>query len=173
MNIIEILKLLFTKIGDTESIHSLFESISKIPKGLKIFLTIVLVIGGIYFGYSKSCIYDINGLKQDVIELHSIVSNNVQAEDYGHDIYYLTEAIKMCEQINKHAYDGEQLKLDLFIQYIQKHTPNDPILYDLEAMKKRNEYSYEHWSTEFKRLIEHCKTRQIPKEKKHEHDNDK
>ena len=79
----------------------------------------------------------------------------------------------MCEQINKHAYDGEQLKLDLFIQYIQKHTPNDPILYDLEAMKKRNEYSYEHWSTEFKRLIEHCKTRQIPKEKKHEHDNDK
>ncbi len=63
MNSIEILKLLFTKIGDTESIHSLFESISKIPKVLKIFLTIVLVIGGIYFGYSKSCIYDINGLK--------------------------------------------------------------------------------------------------------------
>lgn len=173
MNSIEILKLLFTKIGDTESIHSLFESISKIPKVLKIFLTIVLVIGGIYYGYSKSCIYDINGLKQDVIELRSIVSNNVQTADYGHDIYYLTEAIKMCEQINKHAYDGEQLKLDLFIQYIQKHTPNDPILYDLEAMKKCNQYSYEHWSTEFTRLIEHCKNRYIPKEKKDEHNNDK
>ena len=63
MNIIEILKLLFTNIGDTETIHSLFESISRIPKVLKNFLIIVLVIGGIYFGYAKSCIYDINGLK--------------------------------------------------------------------------------------------------------------
>ena len=63
MNSIEILKLLFTKIGDTESIHSLFESISRIPKVLKNFLIIVLVIGGIYLGYSKLCTYEIDGLK--------------------------------------------------------------------------------------------------------------
>lgn len=63
MNIIEILKLLFTNIGDTETIHSLFESISRIPKVLKNFLIIVLVIGGIYFGYSKFCTYEIDGLK--------------------------------------------------------------------------------------------------------------
>ena len=63
MNIIQFLELLFKKIGDADSIHAALDSISKIPKVLKIFLTIVLVIGGIYFGYSKSCIYDINGLK--------------------------------------------------------------------------------------------------------------
>ena len=53
MNIIEILKLLFTKIGDAESIHAVFDSISKIPNSLKKALIIVLVLGGIYFNYSK------------------------------------------------------------------------------------------------------------------------
>lgn len=162
MNILEILKLLFTKIGDAESIHAVFDSISKIPNSLKKALIIVLVLGGIYFSYSKLYTYEINGLKQDVIELRAVVSNNVQSEDYGHDIYYLTEAIKMCEQINKYAYEEEQFKLDIITQYIQKHTPNDPILYDLEAMKKRNRYCYDHWSVEFQRILEHCRNSYKP-----------
>lgn len=77
MNILEILKLLFTKIGDAESIHAVFDSISKIPNSLKKALIIVLVLGGIYFNYSKLYTYEINGLKQDVIELRTVVSNNV------------------------------------------------------------------------------------------------
>lgn len=173
MNSIEILKLLFTKIGDTESIHSLFESISKIPKALGITLITIVLLGGVYFGYSKLYTYEVDGLKQEVIELQDVVAKNVQEDDYGHDIYYLIESIKMCEQINNYAYDGEQLKLDLFIQYIQKHSPNDPILMDLEAMKRRNQYNYDHWSIEFRRLIDHCTNKHRPKEKKHEHDNDK
>lgn len=158
MNIIEILKLLFTKIGDTESIKSLFDAISRIPKSLKSALFIVLLFGFIYFGYSKLYTYEIDGLKQDVIELRSIVSDNVQTSDYAHDIYYLMEAIKLCEQINKIAYDNEQLKNELFIQYIKAHTPNDPILYDLEAIKRRNSYNYEHLSAEFNRILQHCQS---------------
>ena len=81
----------------------------------------------------------------------------------------------MCEQINKYAYEEEQFKLDIIAQYIQKHTPNDPILYDLEAMKKRNKYCYDHWSVEFQRILEHCRNsyKQIGNKKQDEETQDK
>ena len=115
MNIIQFLTLLFKKIGDADSIHAALESISKIPKALGIALITIVLLGGVYFGYSKLYTYEVDGLKQEVMELQAVVAKNVHEDDYGHDIYYLIEAIKMCEQINHAAYDGEQLKLDLFI----------------------------------------------------------
>lgn len=169
MNIIQFLTLLFKKIGDVDSIHAVLDSISKIPKVLSVALITIVLLGGVYFGYSKLYTYEVDSLKQEVIELQVVVEKNVQKDDYSHDIYYLIEAIKMCEQINHAAYDGEQLKLDLFIQYIQKYTPNDPILLNLEAMKRRNQYNYDQWSVEFQRIIEHCTN----KCKQDEHDNDK
>ena len=173
MNIIQFLELLFKKIGDADSIHAALDSISKIPKALGVALITIVLLGGVYFGYSKLYTYEVDSLKQEVIALQTVVEKNVNKDDYGNDIYYLIEAIKMCEQINHAAYDGEQLKLDLFIQYIQKYTPNDPILLNLEAMKRQNQYNYDHWSVEFKRIIEHCTNKHRPKEKKDVHNNDK
>lgn len=173
MNIIQFLTLLFKKIGDVDSIQAALDSISKIPKALSVALITIVLLGGVYFGYSKLYTYEVDSLKQEVIELQDVVTKNVQKDDYSHDIYYLIEAIKMCEQINHAAYDGEQFKLDLFIQYVQKYTPNDPILLNLEAMKRRNQYNYDHWSVEFQRIIEHCTNKCKQKEKKDEHNNDK
>jgi len=63
MYILDIIKLLFTKIGDKETVKKYLDYLVKIPKGLKQLLIIVLTIGIIYYGFSKIYTYELNIIK--------------------------------------------------------------------------------------------------------------
>lgn len=161
MNILEILKLLFTKIGEQESISAFIDSLLKIPKALKNALCIVLFFGFLYFCYSKIFSYDIKGLQAEVTELKATITNTVQEDTYSDDIYYIITAISICEEVNKYAYEEEQLQLELIQSYMKRHNPDDPIIVDIQSMRERNEFNYNHYSSQFKKAISKCKIRNL------------
>lgn len=156
MNVFDILKLLFTKIGDKDSIKSAIRSFTQIPNYLKAILGITVFIGIIYLGYTKLYNYELRELQDEVYALKSTLSNSVDSEEYSNDIHYLTEAIKICEQITKYEYEEKQFQLELIENYIKRNTPNDPVLHDIESIKKRSQFNYNHYMEEFNTTIKHC-----------------
>lgn len=162
----EFLKFLFTKIGDSESIQNFFEQINKIPSFLKKMLGFVLIIGIFYFGLSKWNKSEIRLLQTEVQDLKTVIATTVSEEDYTDDIYYLMDAIEMCEQVTYYAYQEEQLQLQLIKKYMSRHNPNDPIIVDIDAMIDRNDIYYKQYSGQFKQALSKCKKRKPNKEEK-------
>lgn len=156
MTLFDIIKLLFTKIGETESVKNVIDSITKVPKVLKHALMITVVFGGIYLGYIYIYKYQVETLKSEVIELKETLQQSVKEDEYSNNVFYLIEAIKLCSQINKCEYEERQQELDIIRAYISKRYPTDPILYDIDAMKHRSQFNYDHYNDEFDRVLNKC-----------------
>ena len=158
MSLWEIIKLLLMKFDiSKDKFNILFDSMMKIPSWLKHTLIAALVIGGVYYGYQKMYQTEIDDLKTELTELREALAVSVNSKDYSNDIFYLISAIKTTEAVQKYAYEEEQLQLDLIYTFLKKNFPNDPILYDIDAMKKRNEHNYIIYHQEFEKAIQNCK----------------
>ena len=159
MTLFEFIKLLFTKLGDKESIKKFFDSLVKMPRFLKRLLIVVLILGLVYFGFSKIYTYELEKLKIELLDIKEKLSSNVTIDEYSSDIFYLMEAIKISESVTKYMHQQEQLQLQLIKNYIQKYHPNDPIIYDIESMENRNEVNFTYYDKEFFKILNNCKNR--------------
>lgn len=157
MYILDIIKLLFTKIGDKETVKKYLDYLVKIPKGLKQLLIIVLTIGIIYYGFSKIYTYELNIIKQDLQNIKIKLSTSINEND----MFYLMEAIKTTESLAKYINEQEQLQLQLIKRHVNKHYPGDAIIYDIEAMEKRNEEYFGYYDTEFYKILNKCKNKYL------------
>lgn len=156
MYIFQILSYFFKKVGEQESIKEFIDSLFKIPKALRNLLGIVILLGVIYFSYSKIYTNEIQDLHTEVKDLNRIVNSAVTKDDYIDDIYYILEVINIQEEITHHAYNTTQLEIDLMYRFISQNHPNDPILQDLLAMKERNDYTYKFFKEKYHKAVERC-----------------
>lgn len=168
MYIFQILSYFFKKVGDQEAIKEFIDSLFKIPKALKNLLGIVILLGIIYFSYSKIYNNEIQELKSDVSELNNAVNTAVTKDDYADDIYYILDVINIEEEVLHHAYNTTQLEIDLMYRFISQNHPNDPILQDLYSMKERNDYTYKFFTEKYKKALDKCN--KLTKYKKIEND---
>ena len=146
MYIFQILSYFFKKVGDQEAIKEFIDQLFKIPKSLRNLLGIVILLGVIYFSYSKMYTNEIQELRTEVKTVKDVVEDAVDKDDYADDIYYLLEVINIEEEINRHAYQTMQLELDLVYRFVSQYHPADPMLLDIKAIKERNEYTYHFFS---------------------------
>lgn len=156
MYIFQILSYFFKKVGDQEAIKEFIDQLFKIPKALRNLLGIVILLGVIYFSYSKIYTNEIQELRTEVKTVKDVVEDAVDKDDYADDIYYLLEVINIEEEINRHAYQTMQLELDLVYRFVSQNHPADPMLLDIKAIKERNEYTYQFFSEKYKRAMECC-----------------
>lgn len=156
MYIFQILSYFFKKVGDQEAIKEFIDQLFKIPKSLRNLLGIVILLGIIYFSYSKIYTNEIQELRTEVKTVKDVVEDAVDKDDYADDIYYLLEVINIEEEINRHAYQTMQLELDLVYRFVSQNHPADPMLLDIKAIKERNEYTYQFFSEKYKRAMERC-----------------
>lgn len=156
MYIFQILSYFFKKVGDQEAIKEFIDQLFKIPKALRNLLGIVILLGVIYFSYSKIYTNEIQELRTEVKTVKDVVEDAVDKDDYADDIYYLLEVINIEEEINRHAYQTMQLELDLVYRFVSQYHPADPMLLDIKAIKERNEYTYRFFGEKYKRAMERC-----------------
>ena len=156
MYIFQILSYFFKKVGDQEAIKEFIDQLFKIPKALRNLLGIVILLGVIYFSYSKIYTNEIQELRTEVKTVKDVVEDAVDKDDYADDIYYLLEVINIEEEINRHAYQTMQLELDLVYRFVSQNHPEDPMLLDIKALKERNEYTYHFFGEKYKRAMERC-----------------
>lgn len=156
MYIFQIFSYLFKKIGDQESVKEFIDTLFKIPKSLRNLLGIVILLGVIYFSYSKIYTNEIQELHTEIKTLHKALNESVVKDDYADDIYYILEVINIEEEIQHHAYNTTQLEIDLMYRFISQNHPNDPILQDLVAMKERNDYTYKFFKEKYHKAVERC-----------------
>lgn len=156
MYIFQILSYFFKKVGDQEAIKEFIDQLFKIPKTLRNLLGIVILLGVIYFSYSKIYTNEIQELRTEVTNVKNVIEDAVDKDDYADDIYYLLEVINIEEEINRHAYQTTQLELDLVYRFISQNHPDNPILLDIKALKERNEYTYHFFGEKYKRSMERC-----------------
>lgn len=156
MYIFQIFSYLFKKIENTEAVKEFIDSLFTIPKSLRNLLGIVILLGIIYFSYSKIYNNDIQDLHAEVKDLNEIVNTAVTKDDYADDIYYILDVINIEEEVLHHAYNTTQLEIDLMYRFISQNHPNDPILQDLYAMKERNDYTYKFFTEKYKKALDKC-----------------
>ena len=156
MYIFQILSYFFKKVGDQEAIKEFIDQLFKIPKALRNLLGIVILLGVIYFSYSKIYTNEIQELRTEVKNVKVVVEDAVDKDDYADDIYYLLEVINIEEEINRHAYQTMQLELDLVYRFVSQNHPADPMLLDIKALKERNEYAYHFFGEKYKRAMDRC-----------------
>jgi len=68
-------------------------------------LGIVILLGVIYFSYSKIYNNEIQELHTEVKDLNEIVNTAVTKDDYADDIYYILDVINIEEEVLHHAYN--------------------------------------------------------------------
>lgn len=129
-------------IGDIKW-KKLWDEISNMPKSLKIALVASLVIGIVYFTYQKSTTtYNINNLQEDVKVLNSKVNKSVRDDNYRAHFVQFVKILQTLESQQYYYYLQNQQQLKVWKRSIMHNHPNDPILYDIDAMLERNRTEY-------------------------------
>lgn len=156
MTILEILSILFKKIGDKSSIMKGIKNFWNMPQLLKVIFITTLIIGSIYFGYSRIYTYQINEIKTELDTINSKIENTLTGNTYEDDMYYMFEAILSLEQLISYRYKEENLELKILRQQMIRNHPNDPIIQDIDNMIQRNKTNLQYYKTEFKRSLYKC-----------------
>ena len=121
----------------------LWTEITNMPKPLKITLVMSLIIGIVYFTYQKSTTsYNINTLQEDVKELNTKVNKSVRNDNYRAHFVQFIKIIQNLENQQYYYYLQNQQQLKVWKRSIIHNHPNDPILYDIDAMLERNRTEY-------------------------------
>ncbi len=121
----------------------LWTEITNMPKPLKIALVMSLIIGIVYFTYQKSTTsYNINTLQEDVKELNTKVNKSVRNDNYRAHFVQFIKIIQNLENQQYYYYLQNQQQLKVWKRSIIHNHPNDPILYDIDAMLERNRTEY-------------------------------
>lgn len=121
----------------------LWTEITNMPKPLKIALVMSLIIGIVYFTYQKSTTsYNINTLQEDVKELNTKVNKSVRTDNYRAHFVQFIKIIQNLENQQYYYYLQNQQQLKVWKRSIIHNHPNDPILYDIDAMLERNRTEY-------------------------------
>lgn len=156
MSILEIFTMLFKKLGDKQQITQLFHSLWKIPGFLKAFLIASLLLGAIYFGYSRIYTYELTELKTELIELKNQLQRSIYTEDYHSDMFYLFEALIAQEYMLQYVYSEEQLHLNLLYKQMMRNHPDDPFINDIEEIMRRNDNNFKYYDQQFKKSLYKC-----------------
>ena len=80
MYIFQILSYFFKKVGDQEAIKEFIDQLFKIPKALRNLLGIVILLGVIYFSYSKIYTNEIQELRTEVKNVKVVVEDAVDKD---------------------------------------------------------------------------------------------
>lgn len=129
-------------IGDVQW-KKLWTEITNMPKPLKIALVMSLIIGIVYFTYQKSTTsYNINTLQEDVKELNTKVNKSVRNDNYRAHFVQFVKIMQNLENQQYYYYLQNQQQLKVWKRSIIHNHPNDPILYDIDAMLERNRTEY-------------------------------
>lgn len=156
MTLLEIIALLFKKIGDKSSIMKGIKNFWNMPQLLKIVFITTLIIGSIYFGYSRIYTYQINEIKIELDDINSKIKNNLTDNAYEDDMYYIFEAILSLEHLITYRYQEEYMELNVLKQQMLRNHPNDPMIQDIDNMIQRNNTNLRYYRTEFKRSLYKC-----------------
>lgn len=95
---------------------------------MKVIFITTLIIGSIYFGYSRIYTYQINEIKTELDTINAKIENTLTGNTYEDDMYYMFEAILSLEQLISYRYTEENLELKIIRQQMIRNHPNDPII---------------------------------------------
>lgn len=156
MSLLEIIQLLFKKLGDKDVIIKQLQSIWHIPGFLKIIFITSLVLGTIYFGYSKIYTYEIESIKEEINNINVKLIDNLYNTQYQNDMFYMFESLMTAEALIRYIYSEQQLQLQLLQRQFQRNHPDDPILLDITEIINRNNNTYKYYINEFNRSLQKC-----------------
>lgn len=124
------------------------------PAWLKALVFLTLTCAGVYFYYNHHTNREyIKELQDQVNSINVEVSENLSIESYKEDLIYVITEIKLLNQQEEQSYNDELLELDLLINFINKHHPNDPIINDFESMKSRLMVNHDVYNQHYKYVI--------------------
>ena len=146
---------------------TVWKEILKIPNPLKYVLVVSIMSWAFYFSYQKyTRITDVQEVEAEVDELNKKVKDFVEIfyriSDFcavlftecrfecRHFIFKLRRVIIKCHLVQYYNYKEQDEFIKALNRYFAKHTPNDPIIDDLNAINRRND-------TQFEILQEHFK----------------
>lgn len=153
MSIWELIQLLFKKMGDKEVILKQLQTIWHIPNLLKVVLITSLIIGSIYFGYSKIYTYELESIKTEINNINTKLIDNLYNTEYQDDMFYMYESLISIEQLIQYLYAEEQLHLKLLQHEFEVNHPNADIIDDIQSVMRRNDNNYKYYMNEFHRAL--------------------
>lgn len=131
-----------------------FKEFLKQPAWLLITVSIVIISGALYFRYSLHSEKErIQNLQEQVQIINKVSNENLSISDYEKNLLNVITSIKLLKQENQQSYEDELLELDLFIAFIEKYHPKDPIIADLNAMKSRLKTNHDMYQEHFDYVI--------------------
>lgn len=120
---------------------NVISELQKIPKWLQKLLTFSVIIGFLYFGYTK--IFQVNtllSLRSEVIDLNTKVEEVITVSEYNVDIEYIISTIYLMEELTDHTNTAIMVNQDILLSYLKSEHPNDPNIQLIENSKERIEY---------------------------------
>ena len=156
MSILDLFTLLFKKLGDKTAISQFFQSLWKIPGLLKAFLIASLVIGAIYFGYTRIYIHELDELKTELLLLKEHLNMSIHSDVYHSDLFYMFEALIAQEYMLQYVYAEEQEHLNLLFKEFKINHPDAHIISDIEEIMRRNNNNFRYYDTQFKKSLYKC-----------------
>lgn len=148
------------KLGELPKyLKSLFDAMKSflygIPRWLRYLLIATITVGGIYMAYVKfTTTMDINTLQHEVVELNKAYSSSVAIDDYRNDIHNLCAAMSAVEDEMTSLNDEYDSFLELFEEFVRKNHSNDPILNDINRLRKHNEIVRKSYHSYFERFLQ-------------------
>ena len=118
-----------------------WRELKKIPDSLKFTLVISVCTWVCYFGYQKyNALTDIAALQTEVKKLTEQVEMFVEEDDFVHDMETIIAYIKILDAAEYYNYTEQDQLLNILIKFFkEKHPEDKTIIYELEALHKRNE----------------------------------
>ena len=130
---------------------TVWKEILKIPNPLKYVLVVSIMSWAFYFSYQKyTRITDVQEVEAEVDELNKKVKDFVEVDQFIYDVETILQYLKILDAAQYYNYKEQDEFIKALNRYFSKHTPNDPIIDDLNAINRRND-------TQFEILQEHFK----------------
>lgn len=114
------------------------------PRWLRNLLIVVVCMGATYFLYNRIIIsYDMESLQKEVKELNDKCKSSVFYDKYSYDVSNVITSVKTIENQVDAMYNDNQTLLDLFESYVKRNHPGDPILEEIQRIRKQSQYTKE------------------------------
>lgn len=123
-----------------------------IPSWLRHLLLIVVVGGGIYFMYLRISIsYDVESVKNEVIELNEKCKTTVFYDRYMYDVSNVVISTKMLQKQTQTLIENMERLINVELDYLSRNHPDDKSLNQLKVLKEDCEFLKE----TYEKLIGH------------------
>ena len=130
---------------------TVWEELKKIPNPLKYVLIVSIASWAIYFSYQKyTRITDVAEVELEVDELNKKVKDFVELDMFIYDIETILSYLQILDAAQYYNYKEQDEFIEILERIIKKVHPNDPAIYDLEALRRRNDIQFNMLQEHFK-----------------------